>query len=188
MQVADPPPQQSPAHRMTAEEVLPLVYGKLRQLARCRLSRELPGQTLQATALVHEVYLKLSAGDQRAEWQNSHHFFAAAALTMKRILIDRARAHHCMKRGGAWRRIDWVDVPEAPPNSLEDLLDLDQALEKLEQKSAPAAEVARLRLFTGLTIDETALALEFSHTTAHRYWAYARAFLQHELNPKQRPV
>jgi RNA polymerase sigma factor (TIGR02999 family) len=184
MQVIDLPPLQATAHRLTAEEVLPLVYGKLRQLARCRLSRELPGQTLQATALVHEVYLKLSGGDQQAQWQNSHHFFAAAALTMKRILIDRARAQQSMKRGGEWRRIDWIDVPDAATNSLEDLLDLDQALERLETRSAPAAEVARLRLFTGLTIDETALALELSHTTTHRYWAYARAFLQHELKPK----
>ena len=91
MQVFDLPPQQAPAHRLTAEEVLPLVYGKLRQLARARLSRELPGQTLQATALVHEVYLKLSGGDQPALWHNSHHFFAAAALAMKRI-IDRSCA------------------------------------------------------------------------------------------------
>ena len=89
-----------------------------------------------------------------------------------------------VKRGGDWRRIEWIDVPDDQTNSLEDLLDLDQALEKLEAKSAQSAEVARLRLFTGLTIDETAMAMELSHATAHRHWAYARAFLQHELSLK----
>src|SRR5262249_13339570 len=147
-----------------ARELLPLVYDELRQLAAQKLAHETPGQTLQATALVHEAYLRLVASEKNdsvAEqpWDSRRHFFAAAAEAMRRILIDRATQNRRLKRGGAWRRLrlDQIDLPveEAP----DDLLALDEALEKLKQEDPECAELVKLRFFAGLTLDEAANTL-----------------------------
>lgn len=163
------------------DELLPLVYEELRLLAAQKLSHEPPGQTLQATALVHEAYLRL-VGDEPRSWENRGHFFAAAAEAMRRILIERARARLRLKRGGNLQRVDMEenDLPQEEPP--ETLLALDEALAKFAQEDPVKAELVKLRYFAGLTIPEAAQALGISKATAERYWSYARAWLFHEIN------
>jgi RNA polymerase sigma factor (TIGR02999 family) len=165
-----------------AEQLLPLLYDELRQLAAQKLAHEAPGQTLQATALVHEAYARLvdksAAGQQ---WDSRRHFFAAAAEAMRRILIDRARDKGRIKRGGAWKRLplELIDVSISEPP--EDLLALDEALQKLAQEEPLCAELVKLRFFAGLTLDEAARALGIARRSADRYWAFARSWLYDEL-------
>jgi RNA polymerase sigma factor (TIGR02999 family) len=164
------------------DELLPLLYEELRILAAQKLSHEPPGQTLQATALVHEAYLRL-VGEQRQSWDSRGHFFAAAAEAMRRILVENARHKKAQKRGGASRRVDWAASEAVVENDLpcDDLLVLDQALEKLAQKDAVKANVVKLRYFAGLTMEQTACSLGISPATAKRFWTYARAWLIREM-------
>jgi len=171
-----------------AERLLPLVYDELRRLAAQKLAQEKPGQTLQATALVHEAYLRLVGGQAPAgsrqppkPWESRGHFFAAAAEAMRRILVENARRKRSSKHGGGLVRHDLDDVQLAAPELDVDLLALDDALDRLAQKDAMKAELVKLRHFAALTIDEAALALGISATTANRYWAYARAWLHQEI-------
>lgn len=160
------------------DELLPLVYEELRLLAAQRLSREVPGQTLQATALVHEAYIRL-VGDEPRNWDGHRHFFAAAAEAMRRILVDNARRKKSQKHGGDRQRID-LDEAEpacASPSSPDNLIALDEALERLAEKDRVKADLAKLRHFAGLTNEQAADVLGISPTTAKRYWAYARAWL-----------
>jgi RNA polymerase sigma factor (TIGR02999 family) len=164
-----------------AEQLLPLVYDELRKLAAQKLAQEKPGQTLQATALVHEAYLRLVNTQQAQQWNSRGHFFAAAAEAMRRILVDNARRKNARLRGGDWKRIDLAEAEVASPSSPERLLLLDDALSRLTQEDAGAAEVAKLRLFAGLPVEEAAKVLGISRATAFRHWTYARAWLQAEF-------
>jgi RNA polymerase sigma factor (TIGR02999 family) len=164
-----------------AEQLLPLVYEELRQLARQRLAQEKPGQTLQATALVHEAYLRLVGGGAEQSFENRGHFFAAAAEAMRRILVENARRKHSRKHGGERERRALEDIEATFDSSGEDLLALDDALSRLEQENRQAADLAKLRLFTGLTVDEAADSLGISRRSGFRLWTYARAFLQADL-------
>jgi RNA polymerase sigma factor (TIGR02999 family) len=165
-----------------ADELLPLVYEELRILAARRLSEELPGLTIQATALVHEAYLRL-VGSEDPGWDSRGHFFAAAAEAMRRILIEDARRKKSHRRGGKQNRVKFNDswVREDITISPEDLLALDEALQKLETQDSTKAELVKLRFFAGLTGDQAAKALGISHATSERYWAYARAWLRLEV-------
>jgi RNA polymerase sigma factor (TIGR02999 family) len=162
------------------EQLLPLVYDELRQLAAQKLAQERPGQTLQATALVHEAYLRL-VGDVELRWDSRGHFFAAAAEAMRRILINRARDKGRFKRGGGWQRVDLERLAAVDEASDDQVLALDEALQRLEQQNKPCAELVKLRFFTGLTMEEAAAALGIAPRTAHRYWAFARAWLYDAL-------
>ncbi|GJQ30081.1 MAG: extracytoplasmic sigma factor ECF [Phycisphaerae bacterium] len=157
-------------------ELLPLVYEHLRRLARSRLAGEAPGQTLQPTALVHEAYLKL-VGDGDVRWNNRGHFFAAAALAMRRILVDRARARGRVKHGGGRRREDMHEADVADESGSTDLVALDDALRDLETKDRRRYDVVMLRYFAGLSIEETARALDVAPSTVKADWAVARARL-----------
>jgi RNA polymerase sigma factor (TIGR02999 family) len=164
-----------------ADKLLPLVYGELRKLAAARISEEPAGQTLQATALVHEVYLRL-VGDGGADgWDSRGHFFAAAAEAMRRILVESARRKKRLKRGGDHVRHDVEHVEIAAPMVREDLLALDEALDKLASLDHEAAELIHLRYFAGLTLPEAAQLLGMSPRSADRLWAYARAWLRQEV-------
>ena len=161
-----------------AEKLLPLVYDELRKLASARLSQEKPGQTLQATALVHDAYLRLVGdGGREQSWDGRGHFFAAAAEAMRRILVEKARRKSRLKRGGHLQRLDLQDVEIAIARPDEDLLALDEALTRLAERHPEKAELIKLRYFAGLTGDEAAKALGISPATGDRYWAYARAWL-----------
>ena len=164
-----------------AEQLLPLVYDELRGLAAAKMAHEKPGQTLQATALVHEAYLRLVDGEKARHWDSRRHFFAAAAEAMRRILIDRARDQRRQKRGGGHRRIriDLESLTVDPPD--DDLLALDEALDALARENPAVAELVRLRAFAGLTLADVAKVLGISSRTADRYWTYARAWLCHAL-------
>jgi RNA polymerase sigma factor (TIGR02999 family) len=164
-----------------ADQLLPLVYDELRKLAAQKLAQEKPGQTLQATALVHEAYLRLvgHTGDQK--WDSRGHFFAAAAEAMRRILVDAARARSAHKRGGAWRRIDLNSVDLAQRAAPDDLLELDDTLDKLARQDPVASQLVKLRFFAGLSIDQASKVLGLSRTTAYERWAFARAWLYSEL-------
>ena len=159
-----------------AEQLLPLVYEELRKLAAQRLTQEKPGQTLQPTALVHEAYLRLVDVDQAQRFDGRGHFFAAAAEAMRRILIDSARRRQSQKRGGGWVRGDLDGVIAPEPD--DQLLALDEALERLALTDPLKAKLVELRYFGGLTSDEAAAALSISPSTADRHWTYARAWLQ----------
>jgi RNA polymerase sigma factor (TIGR02999 family) len=165
-----------------AADLLPLVYDELRRLAAARLASENPGQTLQATALVHEAYLRLvgrTAGDQG--WENRGHFFAAAAEAMRRILVEAARRKKAEKHGGGLQRHAADEFAVAAPDPGEDLVALDDALIRFEEYDPAKAELVKLRYFTGLTIDEVAATLGISPATAKRHWAYSRAWLFREI-------
>jgi RNA polymerase sigma factor (TIGR02999 family) len=164
-----------------AEQLLPLVYDELRQLATQKLAQEKPGQTLQATALVHEAYLRLVDVETAQHWDSRGHFFAAAAEAMRRILVDRARQRRSQRRGGAAKRHSLASLDPAVPAPDEELLAVDEALEQLQKLDPPKAELVKLRYFAGMTIPEAAQALGISVPTANRYWAYARAWLHEEL-------
>jgi len=167
-----------------ADQLLPLVYDQLRQLAAAKMAREPAGQTLQATALVHEAWLRLG-GDQQPSWQNRAHFFAAAAEAMRRILIDRARRRRAERRGGGWQRVD-VDDPAlnlaAPEERDDELLAVHESLDGLARHDARKAELVKLRYFAGLTIEQAADVLGIAVPTANRDWTYARAWLFKEIN------
>ena len=164
-----------------ASQLLPLVYDELRALAAHKLAQEKPGQTLEATALVHEAYLRLVGNQAASAWQGRGHFFAAAAEAMRRILVENARRKMADKHGGGLVRTDLDADGLASGGPDEDLLALDEALRKLAAADPVKAELVQLRHFAGLTIEEAALALGISVTTANRYWAYARAWLHQEI-------
>ena len=164
-----------------SERLLPLVYDELRKLAAHKLAREKAGQTLQATALVHEAYLRMVCPGDDQHWHTRGHFFAAAAEAMRRILVENARRKRSVKHGGSLVRHDLDDIQLAAPEICEDLEALDEALTRLSEKDPVKAELVKLRHFAGLTIEEAAQALGISITTANRYWAYARAWLHQEI-------
>src|SRR5262245_61845511 len=164
-----------------AEKLLPLVYDELRKLAAQKLGQEKPGQTLEATALVHEAYIRLVDEGEGEHWDNRGHFFAAAAEAMRRILVENARRKRSGKGGGGLVRHDLNEVQLAAPELEEELLALDEALTRLAAKDPIKAQLVMLRHFAGLTIPEAAQVLGISLTTANRYWAYARAWLHQEI-------
>lgn len=164
------------------DKLLPLVYEELRRLAAQKMSKELPGQTLQATALVHEAYIRL-VGEEAQNWRDSSHFFRAASEAMRRILVDNARRKKSIKHGGQRQRIDLDKAMlEHASNSLrDDIIALDEALRKLSEIDRTRAEVVKLRFFAGLSVEQTARILKISPVTTKRYWAYARAWLLREM-------
>ena len=164
-----------------AERLLDVVYGELRQLARAKLAQEAPGHTLQPTALVHEAWMRL-AGEDRRDWKSRRYFFGACAEAMRRILVESARRKARLKHGGDRERVELEGIEAASPLANLDLIALDEALEKLAREDENKAEVVKLHFFAGLTLDQVAQTLELSPATIDRYWAYARAFLHHELN------
>jgi RNA polymerase sigma factor (TIGR02999 family) len=164
-----------------ADRLLPLVYDELRKLAAHKLAREKTGQTLEATALVHEAYLRMVGAGDELRWDHRGHFFAAAAEAMRRILVENARRRRSVKHGGGLVRQDLDGVHLAAPGLSEDLEALDEALDRLAEKDPVKADLVKLRHFAGLTIEEAAQALDISMTTANRYWAYARAWLHQEI-------
>ena len=166
-----------------AEKLLPLVYDELRHLAAAKLARETPGQTLQATALVHEAWLRL-AGEQRRQWQGRTHFFAAAAEAMRRILIDNARRKRAVRHGGDLKRVNMDDSTAqiaAPAENEDEMLEVHEAVDRLATHDPRKAELVKLRYFVGLTIEQAAEVLGISEPTAKRDWAYARAWLFREI-------
>ena len=164
-----------------AEQLLPLVYDELRQLAAQRLAQEAPGQTLQATALVHEAYLRLVDVERAQHWNSRGHFFAAAAEAMRRILVDNARRKQSQKRGGGRARLDLDEFAAATSERLDDVLDIDAALVGLADADPQAAELVKLRYFAGLSLPQAAAALGISPRGADFLWAYARAWLLRSL-------
>jgi RNA polymerase sigma factor (TIGR02999 family) len=163
-----------------AAQLLPLVYEELRKLAAQKLAQEKPGQTLEATALVHEAYLRL-VGTSGRPWDNRRLFFAAAAEAMRRILVENARRKKSLKRGGDRRREELDSERIQAPTPHEDILALNEALERLADRDPVKAELVKLRYFAGLTLEQAAAALDLSPSTADRYWAYARAWLHQEI-------
>jgi RNA polymerase sigma factor (TIGR02999 family) len=170
-------------------QLLPLVYEELRRLAAHKLAHEKPGQTLQATALVHEAYMRLVGTAQNVEWNSRGHFFAAAAEAMRRILINQARDKKRHKRGGGAKRVDLDLLAVVDDASDEDLLALDEALDLLAQENPACAELVKLRFFAGLTLEDAASSLNLARRTADRQWAYAKAWLYRRLSQgDSRPV
>jgi RNA polymerase sigma factor (TIGR02999 family) len=175
-----------------AEELLPLVYDELRKLATQKMAQEAPGQTLQPTALVHEAYLRLVASPERQpgesrsrqRWDSRGHFFAAAEA-MRRILIEQARGKRRLKRGGDWNRLDLESIDLASTVSPDELLVVDELIEKLGREDPDAAQLVKLRYFAGMTIEEAAELMAVSRSTAYEHWAYARAWLHCELSSNQ---
>jgi RNA polymerase sigma factor (TIGR02999 family) len=170
-----------------AEHLLPLVYEELRQLAAQKMAQEAPGQTLQATALVHEAYLRLVGDDQAPHWDSRRHFFAAAAEAMRRILVENARRKQRVKRGGHLERIDLEPESLAAPECDERLLALNEALTRFAVLEPKKAELMKLHSFAGLSLDAAASVLGISPATADRWWAYARAWLRVEISGENRP-
>jgi len=164
-----------------AEQLLPLVYDELRKLAAHKIDQERPGQTLQATALVHEAYVRLVDVDKIQQWDGRGHFFAAAAEAMRRILVDRARDKMREKRGGKLEKVDLDARALATTLTPDQLLVVDDALERLTEDDATAAQLVKLRYFAGCTLDEAGKALGISPATAYRHWNYARAWLHGKL-------
>jgi RNA polymerase sigma factor (TIGR02999 family) len=173
---------------VAAAQLLPLVYDELRRLAAHKLAQESPGNTLQATALVHEAYLRLVDADVPQQWDGRGHFFAAAAEAMRRILINRARDKSRLKRGGGHKRLDWNKLEVADDASSEDLIAIDEALQKLTAEFPVCGELVKLRFFAGLTLDQAADSLGIGQRTGDRYWAFARAWLYKELRGVSDPV
>ncbi|MBC7818677.1 MAG: sigma-70 family RNA polymerase sigma factor [Planctomycetaceae bacterium] len=167
-----------------AEQLLPLVYEELRKLAGARLAHERPGQTLQATALVHEAYIRLVDVEQAQPWDSRGHFFAAAAEAMRRILVDQARRKETIKAGGQNQRVDLSEVEPAIDGPTIDLLALDEALQKLAEKDPRKAELIKLRFFAGLSNEQAAAVLGIATSTADLDWAYARCWLRVEMSGK----
>jgi RNA polymerase sigma factor (TIGR02999 family) len=167
-----------------ADELLPLVYQELRKLAAAKMSHESAQQTLQPTALVHEAWMRLGA-DNQPQWQNRAHFFAAAAETMRRILIDRARKRRAQRHGGGLERVnaDAIEIPDELNRADDQLLAVHEALEKFAAEEPLKAELVKLRYFAGLTLEEAANAMNIPEGTAKRWWTYSRAKLYRELKP-----
>ena len=168
-----------------AAQILPLVYDDLRRLAAAKMSREAAGQTLQPTALVHEVWLRLG-GDQQPAWRNRAHFFAAAAEGMRRILIDRARRRLAQRRGGRHEHVNLDELDVAAASDDNRVLQVSDALEKFTLEEPEKAELVKLRYFVGLTLNEAAQALDIAEPTARRWWTYARAWLLKEMRSANR--
>ena len=164
-----------------ADRLLPLVYRELRRLAAAKLSRENPGQTLQATVLVHEAYLRLVDVDRPPKWNNRGHFFGAAAEAMRRILIENARRKQSQKRGGHLQRVELDEVTLVTDGPSVDILVLDEALTRLEQRWPEKARLVKLRYFAGLSVPEASAAMGVSRATGERYWRFARAWLHSQL-------
>lgn len=168
------------------DELLPLVYEELRHLAARKISHERPGQTLQATALVHEAYIRL-VGSEIRSWKGRTYFFSAAAEAMRRILIEKARHKQSQKHGGDKHRVNLDEAEIIVENPPTDLIALDEALNKLTKEEPEVADLVKMRYFAGLTLEQTAVALGVSRRTAERYWAYARAWLYQEINKSEQP-
>lgn len=167
-----------------AERLLPLVYGELRKLAAAKLSNEKPGQTLQATALVHDAYIRLVDVDKAQHWNSRGHFFGAAAEAMRRILVEKARRERRIKRGGDLQRVELDSVQLSIDAPGTDILALNEALTELGERKPEIMELVKLRYFAGLTVDEAANALGIASSTADRHWTYARAWLFRRLVPE----
>ena len=174
--------------QQAAAQLLPLVYEELRKLAAQKLAHEKPGQTLDATALVHEAYLRLVDVEQEQHWNSRGHFFAAAAESMRRILVERARHKGRIRHGGGHRRVDLLDAEVAVPADDEQILLLDEALSRLAAARPQAAQVVKLRFFTGLTLEEIAPLLTLSPRTARRLWIFARAWLRRDMERSSEPA
>jgi RNA polymerase sigma factor (TIGR02999 family) len=168
---------------LAANQLLPVVYDELKRMAAVQMAREQPGQTLSPTALVHEAYLRLveSAKPQAAGYADRRHFFASAAEAMRRILVENARRRNALKRGGNLQRAEFDEALLAAPEPAEDVLALDEALDRFAQIEPVKAELVKLRYFAGLTSAQAAESLQISHATAERYWAYARAWLYRQI-------
>jgi len=175
-----------PGDPQSASALLTLLYDELRRLALAKMANEAPGQTLQATALVHEAWLRLVSAEHQ-NWQNRAHFFGAAAEAMRRILVENARRKRQLKRGGKWQRIEWegLDIPGLEPD--DRVLAVDEALEELARMSPAEAEVVKLRFFGGLEYSEIAVLLKLSERTVHRYWSFAKVWLYEYLRDKAQP-
>jgi RNA polymerase sigma factor (TIGR02999 family) len=170
-----------------AEQLLPLVYEELRQLAAHKLAQEKPGQTLQATALVHEAYLRLVEGERAQHWNSRGHFFAAAAEAMRRILVENARRKRRLKHGGGRQRMELDEADFAVEMPVDNLLALDEALTRLAERDAQTAQLVKLHCFAGLSIEQAAEALAISARTAYRDWAFAQAWLYREVRGSEPP-
>src|SRR5580704_14190827 len=168
--------------RHAPEQLLPLVYDELRKLAAAKLAQEQPGQTLQATALVHEAYLRLVGDGERRNWNGRGHFFAASAEAMRRILVESARRRKSSKAGGPWQRQELIDAALAVDSTGDDLFAVDEALSRLAEAHPRVAQLVQLRFFLSQTIEEAAAHLGLDVRTAYRDWAYARAWLRRELD------
>lgn len=168
-----------------ANELLALVYEELRRLAATKIASESPGQTLQATALVHEAWLRLTS-DEKRKWNDRNHFFAAAAESMRRILVDNARRKRAKRHGGAHQRVEMPEIASPLGENEDQILAVSEALEKLAARDQPKAELVKLRYFVGMTTAEAAEVLGISVPTADRHWAYARAWLAREINAELR--
>ena len=173
-------------HREAVDQLLPLVYDQLRAIAQQRMSEERAGHTLQATALVHEAYLRL-VGDENVAWKSRAHFYTAAVEAMRRILIDHARRRGAVKRGGDWQRAALNVASLAMDENLDSFLALDEAILRLGEQDGKAADVVRLRFYAGLSIEETARVLDLSPRTIKREWTYARTWLLHFLERNDPP-
>ncbi|HTR43486.1 MAG TPA: sigma-70 family RNA polymerase sigma factor [Pseudomonadales bacterium] len=171
-------------HQQSADELLPLVYKELRRLAANRMARENSDHTLQPTALVHEAWLRL-AGNERLKWDGRAHFFGAAAEAMRRILVDRARRKSALRHGGGRQRMDLQEADIAAPDDSEQLIAVNDALEKLTAKDKPKADLVKLRYFADMTLEEAAKILGISEPTAKRQWAFAKAWLHREIKSSQ---
>ncbi len=167
---------------LAASQLLPLVYDELRRIAAHKMAGESPGHTLQPTALVHEAWLRMVGGEGEAQFQNRAHFFGAAAEAMRRILIDRARRIQAQKHGGGKEHVDIDDMEIPAPADDDELLAVNDALDRFAAVDAQKAELVKLRYFVGMTIEEAAPVLGISEPTAKRWWAYARAWLHEEIN------
>jgi RNA polymerase sigma factor (TIGR02999 family) len=170
-----------------ADQLLPLVYDELRKLAAWKLAQESPGQTLQPTALVHEAYLRLVGGENDHKWQSRGHFFAAATEAMRRILIENARRKQAEKHGGGRSRVDLDDAEVAARTTSDELLELDDLLSRLACEDPDAAQLVKLRLYAGLSIEESAEVLGISRSGAYQQWTFARAWLNSRLRGKAAP-
>jgi RNA polymerase sigma factor (TIGR02999 family) len=166
---------------VASERLFPLVYDELRRLATAQMRREKPGQTLDATALVHEAYVRLVEAERAQSWNSRGHFFAAAAEAMRRILIERARGKRREKRGGDWNRVDFENFDPVSSVTPDQLVAVDDALARLNDQDKVAGQLVSLRYFAGLSLADAALAIGVSQATAYRHWAYARAWLSCEV-------
>ena len=175
----------STEHKVSADQLLPLVYEDLRRVAAQKMAQETPGQTLQATALLHEAWIRV--GGEEQSWENRTHFFVAAAEAMRRILIDRARSKRAIRHGGGLQRVDIGELEIVAGLPDEELLAVHEALDRLAMDHETKAELVKLRYFAGLTIKEAADVLGISEPTAKRYWAYARAWLFREISRQDNP-
>jgi RNA polymerase sigma factor (TIGR02999 family) len=173
--------------RQGSADLLPMAYAELRQLAAVRLNNEKPGQTLQATALVYEAYLRLLGDQPEQPWNSRGHFFAAAAEAMRRILVEKARKKRRVRHGGEFQRVDLDDGAVIVKSPDEHFLAIDEALERLERISAPRAKIVKLRYFAGLTVPQAANAMGVSITSAERYWRFAKAWLLAEVSEDAPP-